>query len=117
MADACFEPFPADKGARRTIAAVARDWGALPAEYPAIDDPHLSANTSSGDDNAMDLDSFLEAARSHVFSISAMAFQDVWNLDLERLRDCCIHVVSDDGRLIPFCACNLTDSQGRPLYR
>ena len=117
MTDACCKPFPADKGARRTIAAVAKDWGVLPAEYPVPDKPHLSANTSSGDDNVMDMDSFLEAAQSRVFSISAMAFQDVWNLDLERLQDCCIHVVSDNGRLIPFCACNLTDSQGRPLYR
>ena len=65
----------------------------------------------------MDLDSFLEFARNRSFSISAMAFQDAWNLDLERLRDCCIHVVSEDGRLIPFCAYNLTDSSNQPLYR
>ena len=38
-------------------------------------------------------DVLLERARTHRFSVSAMAFQDVWNLDLERLRDCCIHVV------------------------
>ncbi|MDO9109781.1 MAG: hypothetical protein Q7U40_03930, partial [Desulfatirhabdiaceae bacterium] len=65
----------------------------------------------------MDLDSFLEVARNRSFTISAMAFQDAWNLDLERLRDCCIHVVTEDGRLIPFCAYNLTASDNQTLYR
>ena len=46
-----------------------------------------------------------------------MAFQDAWNLDLDRLKDCCIHVVHPDGRLIPFCAYNITDSEGRSYYR
>jgi uncharacterized radical SAM superfamily Fe-S cluster-containing enzyme len=46
-----------------------------------------------------------------------MAFQDAWSLDLERVRDCCIHVMTSDGRLVPFCAYNLTDVQGHALYR
>jgi hypothetical protein len=46
-----------------------------------------------------------------------MAFQDAWNLDLERVKDCCIHVVSPKGRLIPFCLYNLTNTQGKTLYR
>ena len=64
-----------------------------------------------------DFDRFLARARTHTFSLSAMAFQDVWNLDLERLRGCCIHIVSPQGNLIPFCAYNLTSNQGEPLYR
>lgn len=62
------------------------------------------------------LDAFL-ATRQHSFCISAMAFQDAWNLDLERLRDCCISVMSPEGRLIPFCAYNLTSATGETLYR
>jgi uncharacterized radical SAM superfamily Fe-S cluster-containing enzyme len=46
-----------------------------------------------------------------------MAFQDAWNLDLERLRECYIHNISPDSRIIPFCAYNLTDRSGRSLYR
>jgi hypothetical protein len=46
-----------------------------------------------------------------------MAFQDVWSVDLERVRDCCIHVMTSDGRLVPFCAYNLTNLQGHALYR
>jgi 7,8-dihydro-6-hydroxymethylpterin dimethyltransferase len=63
------------------------------------------------------LDNFLENHRSNTFAISAMAFQDVWSLDLERVQECCIHVATDDGRMIPFCLYNLTSAGGRPLYR
>jgi hypothetical protein len=42
---------------------------------------------------------------------------DVWSIDLERLRDCCIHVASPEGALIPFCAYNLTAADGHGLYR
>lgn len=59
----------------------------------------------------------LEKIKSNRFSVSAMAFQDVWNLDLERLKDCCIHVVSKEGNIIPFCAYNLTSKSGESLYR
>ncbi len=53
------------------------------------------------------LDGFLRRARSHSFTITAMAFQDAGNLDLERLRRCSLHVF-DDGRFVPFCAYYLT---------
>ena len=60
---------------------------------------------------------FLERVRTHSFCISGMAFQDAWNLDLDRLRECHLHVLHPDGRLVPFCAYNLTDSRGRSVYR
>ena len=63
------------------------------------------------------LDAFLENHRSNTFAISAMAFQDVWSLDLERVQECCIHVAAPDGRMIPFCLYNLTSAEGIPLYR
>jgi hypothetical protein len=68
-------------------------------------------------DQPMDLGMFLSRLKTHMFSISCMVFQDAWNLDLERVQDCCIHVFSPDGRLIPFCMYNLTDVEGRSLYR
>jgi hypothetical protein len=70
-----------------------------------------------------DMEAFLERGRTHGFSISAMAFQDAWNVDLERLRECHIHVVASDAhvasgaRIVPFCAYNITDARGRSLYR
>jgi hypothetical protein len=61
-------------------------------------------------------DTFL-ASRTRTLGLSGMAFQDAWTLDLERLRQCHIHVVAPDRRIVPFCAYNLTDCNGRALYR
>ena len=48
-----------------------------------------------------------------------MTFMDAWNLDLERLRECYIHIISQKEKmnLVPFCAYNLTAADGRTLYR
>lgn len=98
-------PQPAAEGARQSIAYTARQWAGIgkcaceaPTGIPRLED-------------------FADQARTWLFSISAMAFQDAWTLDLERLKGCCIHVVAPDGRLVPFCAYNLTSAEGRPLYR
>ncbi|ATW26929.1 hypothetical protein DCMF_21150 [Candidatus Formimonas warabiya] len=63
------------------------------------------------------IDYFLSRVRSHGFTITGMAFQDCWNMDLERLRECSLHVFSPDGRIIPFCAYNLSSAEGESLYR
>ncbi len=62
-------------------------------------------------------DVFVERIRTHSFCISGMAFQDAWTLDLDRLRECHLHVLHPDGRLVPFCAYNLTDINGHGIYR
>lgn len=54
-------------------------------------------------DDMEDLDTFLSRAKTYGFTITAMAFQDAGNLDLERLRSCSLHVFADDA-LRPFCA-------------
>jgi hypothetical protein len=59
-------------------------------------------------------ESLLERALSHFLCISGMAFQDAWNIDLERLRRCCVHVVTPKLKLIPFCAYYLRRSFGVP---
>jgi hypothetical protein len=57
----------------------------------------------------------LRQVRANTFSVSAMAFQDAWTIDLERLRHCYLHVLAPDGRLVPFCAYNLTAADGSGL--
>jgi hypothetical protein len=52
-------------------------------------------------------DGFIERVGSHGFTITAMAFQDCFNIDIERLRRCSMHVYTD-GKIIPFCAHYLT---------
>jgi 7,8-dihydro-6-hydroxymethylpterin dimethyltransferase len=64
-----------------------------------------------------DWDKILSAIQNNAFSISGMAFQDAWNVNLERIRDCCIHVSTVEGKLIPFCMYNITNMDGKSLYR
>lgn len=54
-----------------------------------------------------DLSTFLALGKSNMFTLTAMAFQDRWNLDLERLNSCSLHVW-DKGKIVPFCARYIT---------
>ncbi len=65
-------------------------------------------------------DDFIKKAKEQTFSISCMAFQDAYTIDLNRLKQCCIHIYAFHGnrhKLIPFCAYNLTSTENRSLYR
>ncbi|GAB6908138.1 Radical SAM domain protein [Desulfosarcina cetonica] len=110
----------AEEGARRSISQTARQWSGVPRDQlrPQAS-PAMPLETASVQDNtgAMDLDQFLRQVRTRTLAVSAMAFQDAWTLDLERVQDCCIHVADDKGRLIPFCLYNLTSIDGKGLYR
>jgi hypothetical protein len=111
-------------GVRKTVETVSRRW-TLQSPAPSGFFPIVEKNEccgggsldATGVEDSLDLNLFLEEIATRSFTISAMAFQDVENLDLERLRGCCISVVSHDGRLIPFCAYNLTSREGTSLYR
>ena len=109
----CPRPEPAEQGARRTIARVARNWAAPPAGAGQGSE----GQAPGGSSQPISLDEFIGLARQRTLSVSAMAFQDAWNLDLERVRDCCIHQVAPDGRRVPFCLYNLTSRTGQRLYR
>ena len=109
----CSKPIPALKGARNAINYVARQWRAPDAGGLPVPGGSLSLAA----DGLMDMDAFLQRAKTHRLSVSAMAFQDAWTLDLERVRDCCIHVMAPDRRLIPFCLYNLTSQCGKRFYR
>lgn len=107
------QPKPAEEGAAEARSFVARQWAA-PEPTPCCSKQKRTASSSP---SLGGWDAVLERAPTHTFSVSGMAFQDAWTLDLERLRDCCIHVVAPDGRIVPFCAYNLTARDGRALYR
>jgi uncharacterized radical SAM superfamily Fe-S cluster-containing enzyme len=100
----CTGPERADEVARKTRSFVARQWSG--AERLTIQAPGSNS-----------WDNLIQQLKTYAFSISGMAFQDVWNIDLDRLKNCCIHVVSPEGKLIPFCAYNLTDKFGHSIYR
>lgn len=95
------------EGARLARRFVAQHWS-LPRQQPeATSEPGIDVSS---------LDAFLAEGRQS-FCISGMAFQDAWNLDLERLKECFLHVLSPDQKLVPLCAYNLTGIDGRTLYR
>lgn len=99
----CCKTENGEEGSRKSIRFVEKNWSGVNKEKTEI-------KKNSFDE--------LEAKiKNGFFSISAMAFQDAWNLDIERLKDCCIHVADSRGRLIPFCAYNITSASGNKLYR
>jgi 7,8-dihydro-6-hydroxymethylpterin dimethyltransferase len=103
----CCKQQRADEGAKKSQRFVARYWSA----------PEKSNCCTGKGPSLGGWDIFIERASTHSLCISGMAFQDAWNLDLDRLKECCVHVLHPDGRIIPFCAYNLTDSKGRSFYR
>ncbi|MDR1577252.1 MAG: radical SAM protein [Deltaproteobacteria bacterium] len=66
---------------------------------------------------SLTLDDFLAQTKRETFSVTGMAFQDAYNMDLARLKGCCVHIYQAPHRLIPFCAMNLTSANGQSLYR
>ena len=111
--DCCCDPAAADRNrefvARRwqrpdqpdcccTLAE--EDCCCTPTEEPCCGGGEVSPDDAP---KSWDLDEFYDRVRSHGFTISAMAFQDVGNFDIERLRRCSLHVFAD-GRHYPFCA-------------
>lgn len=79
-------------------------------------------DTMDGEDASRDTDdnswkTFVSRAKTHYLTVSAMAFQDVWTGETERWERCCIHVVTLDGKLIPFCLFNTTAKDGTTMYR
>lgn len=110
----CSQPAPAKEGADKSKEFLIRQWAA-----PDIDmqDQKTDKKTCCNPPKTPSLDDFLQRVKTHTFAVSAMAFQDVWNVDLERTRNCCIHVVAPDGRLVPFCLYNLTSASGETLHR
>ena len=108
---------PSGAGTKYARDFMAKQWCAP--QVPLQSTSRFTAETPKGKPaiNVSSLDDFLERVNTYTLSISGMAFQDAWNLDLDRLRDCQIGIVSPDRRVIPFCAYNLTSRTGRALYR
>jgi len=101
-------------GEDHAVSFTARQWSAAPHVLQS-DRPDAGPACCAGGSET--LDGFLERVRTQMLSVSCMAFQDAWSLDLERARDCCIHVAAPGGRMIPFCLYNLASAEGRRLYR
>ena len=73
-------------------------------------------DSSSDGSSAMKMSTTLARAKVYGLSISGMPSMDAWTVDLERLQNCCVHVVRTDGSIVPFCANYITAQDGRHLY-
>ncbi len=105
----CCQPATETTSSPQIIARefVARHW--------AGDNNSLPTNQHIKQD---DFDRFLQKSSfKQRFTVSCMAFQDAYSVDLARLRLCHIHIAEKNAKLMPFCAYNLTSSQGFALHR
>lgn len=48
-----------------------------------------------------------------VFRVVIMAFMDAWNFDVRAIKKSCVHMVSGDGKMIPFETMNLLYRDGK----
>ncbi len=60
---------------------------------------------------------FSERVQTYSLTISGMPFQDAGNIDINRVRNCCVSVIDESLKAIPLCLYYLTDKKGNRLYR
>ena len=60
---------------------------------------------------------FIRRLKNYTLSVSGMGFQDAYNIDIGRLKGCCVHVITYDGQAVPLCAFHLTSLKGERLYK
>lgn len=100
--------------ARRANAFTNKHWRLQDAEVlPAGSD----GNTVSRHPDRRSMKEFIRRLKNYTLSVSGMGFQDAYNIDLGRLKGCCVHVITCDGRAVPLCAFHLTSVKGGRLYK
>ena len=52
----------------------------------------------------------------HLFRIIIMRFIDAWDFDVRAIKKSCVHIVNDDGRIIPFETMNLFYREEKKEY-
>ena len=98
----CCETGPAIDVIRKDRDFVLNKWEVASREEEASAD--WSQYKSSAE--IINLIDFLTYYKQNTFTVTGMAFQDESNLDAERVKRCRVQVLSEDDRLIPFCAYN-----------
>jgi hypothetical protein len=96
---------PTDDPVARAQDIQQRRWGTNLDALP-IDRPEVGS-----------FDEFLWQTKARGFSVTGMAFMDAYTMDFDRLCSCYIFTLDPEGNPIPFCAYNLTNTQGSGLYR
>jgi len=80
-------------------------------EYQAAFDPHSPQGSIFADILARK-----NGDAAPGLAVVVMNYMDAMSMDLKRLIECSMTVSTDDDRLIPFCAYQLTNASGKRLY-
>lgn len=99
----CCDASAADKAEviRRDRDFVLNKWDIIPQEESAKESKKYRSSME-----ITSMDDFLRYYRANTFTVTGMAFQDISNIDAQRVKRCRVQVLSEDDRLIPFCAYN-----------
>ena len=104
--------------AEKSIAYVRRHWKYPdPGKSEIYNRPEVSGSSEIPSSPDTPADPVLERIKQFALCVSGMAFQDVWNIELDRLQRCCVHVAAHDFKLIPFCSYYLTGARGQRFPR
>ncbi|MFQ5761725.1 MAG: radical SAM protein [Candidatus Bathyarchaeia archaeon] len=76
-----------------------------------------TAGCCSGSTSCLPTQAGPSSGGERYFAVTSHAMMDVWNTDVNRLRRCCVHELTLDGKLTPFCLYNYTSLTGETLYR
>jgi hypothetical protein len=93
------------------------DYYAEPADFDKVLKATSEILCGINKDNVPCGPASIEALQGQYFSIGCHGLQDIWNIDLNRVKKCCIHELTIEGKLVPFCLFNITSQKGKTLYR
>jgi uncharacterized radical SAM superfamily Fe-S cluster-containing enzyme len=93
------------------------DYYAILADYDTVLKTASEILSGTNIENVPCCPPSMDILKGQNFSIGCHALQDIWNFDLNRVKRCCVHELTVEGKLIPFCLFNLTSRKGKTLYR
>lgn len=100
--------------ARRANAFTNKHWKLQEPEAPSMDG---RGSAVPGQPERRSMKEFIRRLKNYTLSVSGMGFQDAYNIDIGRLKGCCVHVITYDGQAVPLCAFHLTGLKGGRLYK
>jgi len=93
------------------------DYYAEPADFGEVLKAAGEILCGINKDNVSCCPASMDLLKGQYFSIGCHGLQDVWNIDLNRVKKCCVHELTIEGKLVPFCLFNVTGQKGETLYR
>jgi uncharacterized radical SAM superfamily Fe-S cluster-containing enzyme len=93
------------------------DYYAEPADFDKVLNATSEILCGINKDNVPCCPASMDSLKGQYFSIGCHGLQDIWNIDLNRVKKCCVHELTIEGKLVPFCLFNVTSQKGKTLYR